>query len=192
MRFGKSVVILVVASLPLAAVRPAAQQAASGIAGVVRDTSGAILPGVMVEATSPALIEKVRAATTDGQGQYRISDLLPGTYSVVFTLPGFASIRREGIQLTTAFVATVNVELSVGSVAETITVAGSAPTVDVHNVVHGMAYRAVHDGPFLLQPEEIVRGEFVRLAEVERRSTREPFCPDSLAVVADYRRRTGR
>ena len=63
---------------------------------------------------------------------------------------------------------------------------------DVHNVVHGMAYRAVHDGPFLLQPEEIVRGEFVRLAEVERRSTREPFCPDSLAVVADYRRRTGR
>ena len=141
MRFGKSVVILVVASLPLAAVRPAAQQAASGIAGVVRDTSGAILPGVMVEATSPALIEKVRAATTDGQGQYRISDLLPGTYSVVFTLPGFASIRREGIQLTTAFVATVNVELSVGSVAETITVAGSAPTVDVHNVVQNQVLK---------------------------------------------------
>src|SRR5947209_16457461 len=98
--------VLVAAGLLLSPLGASAQQAGSGIAGVVRDTTGAVLPGVTVEASSPALIEKVRTATTDGQGQYKIVDLLPGTYSVTFSLTGFSSVRRDGIELTTAFVAT--------------------------------------------------------------------------------------
>src|SRR5687767_15662161 len=89
----------------------AAAQSDSGIAGVVRDTSGAVLPGVTVEAASPALIEKVRTAVTDGQGVFRIIDLRPGTYTVSFTLPGFSTVRREGLQLTASFTATVNAEM---------------------------------------------------------------------------------
>lgn len=107
----------------------------TGIAGVVRDTSGAVLPGVTVEASSPALIEKVRTAVTDGQGLFRIVDLRPGVYSVVFALPGFTSIKREGVELPASFMATVNAELGVGGVQETLTVTGQSPTVDVHNVV---------------------------------------------------------
>src|SRR5262245_5258812 len=103
------------------------------IAGVVRDTSGAVLPGVAVEAASPALIEKVRTGVTDGQGLYKIIDLRPGIYSVTFALPGFASVRREGIELVAAFTATVNADMQVGSVAETITVSGASPVVDVQN-----------------------------------------------------------
>src|SRR5919204_4604528 len=94
-------------------------QQASGIAGVVRDTSGAVLPGVTVEAASPALIEKVRVVTTDSQGQYRIVDLRPGAYTVTFTLPGFRTFRREGIELTTSFTAVVNADMAVGRLGET-------------------------------------------------------------------------
>src|SRR4249919_2979125 len=86
---------------------PAAAFAQAAITGVARDASGAVLPGVTVEAASPVLIEKVRSVVTDGTGQYRIVNLLPGTYSVTFTLPGFSSVRREGIELTGTFVATV-------------------------------------------------------------------------------------
>jgi hypothetical protein len=106
----------------------------SGIAGVVRDSSGGVLPGVTVEAASPALIEKVRTAVTDGQGVFRIVDLRPGTYSVTFTLPGFSTVRREGIELTASFTATVNADMRVGALEETITVTGDAPTVDVQNI----------------------------------------------------------
>src|SRR5581483_1055731 len=95
--------------------------AQASIAGQVKDSSGAVLPGVTVEASSPALIEKVRSTTTDGNGQYRIEDLRPGTYEVTFSLPGFASVKRQGIELTGTFTATVNAELRVGAVAETIT-----------------------------------------------------------------------
>src|SRR5687768_8608013 len=109
-------------------------QNASGIVGVAKDTSGAVLPGVTVEASSSALIEKVRTVTTDRQGVFRIVDLRPGTYVVTFTLPGFSTVRREGIQLTATFTATVNAELPVGSLEETITVTGQAPTVDIQNV----------------------------------------------------------
>jgi hypothetical protein len=112
----------------------AAAQQSSGIAGVVRDATGAVLPGATVEAASPALIEKVRTAVTDGQGLYSIVDLRPGTYSVTVSLPGFSTVRREGIELPTGFTATVNVELRVGAVAETITVSGASPVVDTHNV----------------------------------------------------------
>ena len=90
---------------------PAAAQAQGSITGTVQDTSGAVLPGVTVEAASPDLIEKVRTAVTDGTGQYRFENLRPSTYSVTFTLPGFSSVKREGIELTGSFVATVNADM---------------------------------------------------------------------------------
>ena len=108
-------------------------QTAAGIAGVGRDTSGAVLPGVTVEAASPALIEKVRSVVTDTAGQYRILELRPGTYSVTFSLPGFNVVKRDGLVLTSGFTATINAELPLGSVNETITVSGAAPVVDVQN-----------------------------------------------------------
>ncbi|MGH9254549.1 MAG: carboxypeptidase regulatory-like domain-containing protein [Vicinamibacterales bacterium] len=111
-----------------------AQAETGNIAGVVRDTSGGVLPGVTVEAASPALIEKVRSVVSDSQGLYRIVDLRPGPYTITFTLPGFSTFRREGIELTTGFTATVNAEMRVGVVEETITVTGETPVVDVQNV----------------------------------------------------------
>ncbi|PYR28675.1 MAG: hypothetical protein DMF98_02195, partial [Acidobacteria bacterium] len=107
---------------------PAVSQPA--VAGIVRDSSGAILPGVSVEAASPALIEKSRTVVTDGTGQYRIVDLKPGTYSVTFTLSGFTTIRREGIELSGAGVTTINANMRVGAVSETVTVTGATPVVD--------------------------------------------------------------
>jgi hypothetical protein len=124
---------LVFMSLVLIPVSAVAQN--TGIAGVVKDASGAVLPGVTVEASSQALIEKVRSVATDAQGLYQIVDLRPGRYDVTFSLTGFQTIKREGIDLTGSFTATVNAELSVGAVAETITVSGQAPMVDIHNVV---------------------------------------------------------
>src|SRR5262245_37537419 len=113
---------------------PAAVHAQGSIAGIVKDTSGAVLPGVTVEAASPALIEKVRSVSTDGAGQYTIVDLRPGTYTVTFTLAGFSTVRREGIELSGNFTATVNADLRVGALEETITVSGAAPVVDVQSV----------------------------------------------------------
>jgi hypothetical protein len=109
-------------------------QNGSNIAGVVKDTTGAVLPGVTVEASSPALIERVRTVVTDGSGQYKIIDVRPGTYAVTFTLAGFNTVKRDGIELPASFTATVNADMRVGSVTETITVSGEAPTVDVQNV----------------------------------------------------------
>ncbi|MBI4484846.1 MAG: carboxypeptidase regulatory-like domain-containing protein, partial [Acidobacteria bacterium] len=80
-----------------------AQQATGNISGVARDTTGAVMPGVTVEAASPALIEKVRSTVTDDRGRYQIIDLRPGTYTVTFTLPGFSTFRREGLELTSGF-----------------------------------------------------------------------------------------
>ena len=113
---------------------PAYAQQTSSIAGIVRDTSGAVLPGVTVEATSPVLIEKIRTVVSDEQGRYNISDLLPGSYQVTFRLQGFSTVRREGITLTSGFTATVSVDLQVGSLEETITVSGASPIVDTSNV----------------------------------------------------------
>jgi hypothetical protein len=112
---------------------PAGAQAQSGIVGVVRDTSGAVLPGVTVEASSPVLIERVRTVVTNTEGLYRVIDLRPGTYTVKFTLPGFDTVRREGIVLQTNFTASVNVELPVGTLEETVTVSGQAPVVDTQS-----------------------------------------------------------
>src|SRR5512138_591826 len=93
-----------------AVVAPSAAYAQASIVGTVRDTSGAILPGVTVEASSPVLIEKTRSVVTSGTGQYSIENLRPGTYTVTFTLPGFAIVKRDGIELTGSFIATVNGE----------------------------------------------------------------------------------
>jgi carboxypeptidase family protein len=110
---------------------PTAAFAQASIVGVVKDASGAVLPGVTVEASSPALIEKTRSVTSNGVGQYSIEDLRPGSYVVTFSLSGFTTVKREGIQLSGSFIATVNADMKVGGVAETITVSGEAPTVDV-------------------------------------------------------------
>ncbi len=108
-------------------------QAAASITGTVRDVSGAVLPGVTVEASSPALIEKVRTVVTDGAGQYKIEQLRGGVYAVTFSLSGFATLKREGIELSGSFAATVNAELKVGAVAETLTVTGQTPIVDIQS-----------------------------------------------------------
>jgi hypothetical protein len=110
---------------------PRVASAQSAISGLVTDTSGAILPGVTVEASSDVLIEKVRSVVSDGQGRYTVVDLRPGTYKVTFTLPGFSSFVRDRIELPANFTATVNAELAVGSLEETITVTGGSPLVDV-------------------------------------------------------------
>jgi hypothetical protein len=107
---------------------------AGTIAGIVRDESGAVLPGVGVEVSSPVLIEKVRATVSDTDGSYRVSELRPGTYTVVFTLPGFAVLRREGIEITSNFTATINADLKVSTLEETITVTGQTPLVDTTSV----------------------------------------------------------
>ena len=106
----------------------------SAIAGEVKDTSGAVLPGVTVEVTSPALIERVRTAVTDDAGRYSVIQLVSGVYTVTFTLPGFSTVRRENIELTADFTAPVNAELKVGAIEETITVAAETPIVDVQSI----------------------------------------------------------
>ena len=112
---------------------PADTWAQSSIVGVVKDTSGALLPGVTVEAASPALIEKVRSVVTDSQGLYSIIDLRPGVYAVTFSLSGFQTSRREGLDLPSAFTATVDAELRIGSISETLTVTGEASVVDLRS-----------------------------------------------------------
>ena len=123
---------LLVAPAVLALV-PASLWAQAAITGVIKDASGGVLPGVTVEAASPALIERVRSAISDSSGQYRIVDLRPGTYSVTFALTGFSTAKREGIELFGTFVATVNADLKVGALAETITITGETPIVDVQS-----------------------------------------------------------
>jgi hypothetical protein len=108
-------------------------QALGSIAGSVRDASGAVLPGVVVEATSPALIEKVRTVVSDGSGLYQIVSLPPGTYSVSFALPGFSTFKRDGVEVSVNFTSTINAEMRVGAVEETITVTGESPIVDVQS-----------------------------------------------------------
>src|SRR6266550_7383598 len=139
---ASSIVRIVRVVLVLVLVAPAvsppafAQGVATGsIAGVVKDASGGVLPGVTVEASSPALIEKSRSAVTDDQGAYKIVDLRPGVYTVTFTLQGFSVVKREGIELTSNFTAPVSADLKVGTVEETVTVTGESPVVDTQNTV---------------------------------------------------------
>ena len=112
---------------------PGVVYAQATLAGIARDTSGAVLPGVTVEASSPVLIEKVRTATTDATGRFTIPDLRPGTYKVTFSLTGFRTIVRDGVELAGTAVATVNADMAVGGVQETITVSGETPVVDLQS-----------------------------------------------------------
>ena len=119
------------AVLAVVALLPSSVFAQSSIAGVVRDASGAVLPGVTVEAASPALIEKVRTAVTDGTGQYRLENLRPGSYTLTFSLTGFAQVKRENVEVSGGSILSINADLRVGGVQETITVSGETPVVDV-------------------------------------------------------------
>ena len=133
--FGKLRLALF-AFIPLVFISPAslsAQTLPTGIAGVVKDSSGAVIPGVTVEAASDVLIEKVRTAITDDQGEYKITDLRPGTYSVTFSLSGFSTIKREDIELGSGFTAKVDADMRVGALEETLTITGQSPVVDVQN-----------------------------------------------------------
>src|SRR5438045_2963833 len=112
---------------------PSLALAQGTLTGTVKDTSGAVLPGVTVEAASPALIEKTRSAVTDSAGLYRIVDLRPGTYTVTVSLPGFATIVRDNIDVAGSATLTIPFELKVGAVQETVTVTGASPVVDVQN-----------------------------------------------------------
>ncbi len=126
--------VAVAALLAFASSASAQGTSAASISGVVTDTSGAVLPGVTVEASSPVLIEKVRAAVTDERGEYRIIELIPGTYTVTFTLGGFATLKREGLELPPSFNATVNANLRIGTIEESVTVSGASPLVDTQTV----------------------------------------------------------
>ena len=121
---GLFVAVVLLLSLPIASF-------AQSIAGTVRDSSGGVLPGVTVEASSAALIEKTRSVVTDSNGQFQIIDLRPGTYDVTFSLPGFSTVARKALELSGGGVTTVNAEMRVGGVQETITVTGESPVVDV-------------------------------------------------------------
>jgi hypothetical protein len=121
-------------ALGILALLPLIAAAQSTIAGVVKDTSGAVLPGVTVEAASPALIEKIRAVSTDGEGRYAIVDIRPGLYTVTFTLTGFNVVKLEEIVVTANVSVPINAELRIGALEETITVAAASPVVDVQNV----------------------------------------------------------
>ncbi|HVG69994.1 MAG TPA: TonB-dependent receptor [Vicinamibacterales bacterium] len=112
---------------------PAVAHAQATLSGLVRDTSGAVLPGVTVEASSPALIEKTRSATSDANGRYSIPDLRPGAYRVTFTLSGFKTVVNEGVELSGTGVFTVNADLAIGSVQETVTVTGDTPVVNLES-----------------------------------------------------------
>ena len=114
---------------------PAVARAQSAFAGVVKDATGAVLPGVTVEAASPALIERVRSVTTDSSGAYKIENLRPGTFTLSFNLPGFSSVKKDGIELPSNFTSTINADLKVGAMEETVTVSGESPVVDVQSNV---------------------------------------------------------
>src|SRR5262245_57077700 len=124
-RFVNAILVLVAL-----VVIPATAHAQASIVGTVRDSSGAVIPGVMVEASSPVLIEKTRSAVSNESGQYSIESLRPGSYTVTFTLRGFTSVKREGIELAGAFIATVNADMKVGGVADTVTVTAESPLID--------------------------------------------------------------
>ncbi len=129
---GLLIGMLIAATLVAWPARAFAQSGGS-IAGTLRDTTGAVLPGATVEVASPALIEKTRSNVTDGQGNYKILELPPGVYTITFTLSGFSTVRREGLELTTGFTANISEQMKIGAVAETITVTGGAPIVDIQN-----------------------------------------------------------
>ncbi len=133
-RLVSGTILVWAALLFLPAVSSAQGTSSGAIAGTARDSSGAVLPGVTVEASSPALIEKSRTTVTDANGEYKIIELRTGTYTVTFTLTGFNTFKRDGLELAPNFTATINAVLAVGAIQETVTVSGSTPLVDTQNV----------------------------------------------------------
>src|SRR3990170_668207 len=129
---GKALKVLIVLG-GVVFLLPSTARAQASIAGVVRDASGAVIPGVTVEAASPVLIEKVRTAVTDGNGRYQLIDLRPGAYTVTFALSGFNTVKREGVTLAGAGTVTIDAAMRVGALEETITVTGETPLVDVQS-----------------------------------------------------------
>ena len=145
------IVLLIALVLPTAAAAQGALERGT-LTGTVRDTSGAVLPGVTVEAASPALIEKVRTAVTDSAGVYRIVNLDPGAYSLTFTLTGFSQVRRENIELSGSATLTIPIEMRVGAIEETLVVTGESPVVDVQSTRR----EAVIDGDVIADRKSVV------------------------------------
>jgi hypothetical protein len=150
---------------------PSVAHAQSTLTGVVKDTSGAVLPGVTVEAASPVLIEKSRSVTTDESGGYRIVDLRPGIYTLSFSLEGFSAVKREGLELPSNFTMTVNADLKVGSLEETLTVTGSSPTVDVQSttksqVLNREALDAIPTGRTIQGMGQLITGVSLNIPDV--------------------------
>src|SRR6266852_1548150 len=127
-------VVTLVAAVAVILLLPSLASAQATITGVIRDASAAVLPGVSVEAASPVLIEKTRTVVSDGTGQYRITDLPPGTYALTFSLTGFTTVKREGLAVSGSGVIAANADLRVGAVAETVTVTAASPVVDTQSV----------------------------------------------------------
>ena len=155
------------------------------IAGVVRDSSGAVLPGVTVEAASPVLIEKSRTAVSDDSGQYRVEQLRPGVYTVTFTLASFGTATREGIEISAGFTAPINVALTLGTVQETINVSDRAPVVDVQTVcrtedARQTGARCAADGPVVRDARDDIAerdGQPVRCGRDAGRTREHPVGP---------------
>jgi hypothetical protein len=142
MRSRGRIVVVFACVVLMQAVVPSLVHAQATLAGVVRDTSGAVLPGVTVEASSSVLIEKTRRAVTDGTGQYRITDLPPGAYNLNFTLSGFNAFQRQGVQVTGSGVIPINAEMRIGALQETVTVTGETPIVDTQSTRREMVINA--------------------------------------------------
>src|SRR5499427_8534611 len=150
---------------------PVAANAQSALTGVVKDTSGAVLPGVTVEAASPALIEKTRSTVTDESGGFKIVDLRPGTYTLTFSLEGFSTVKREGLELPSNFTMTVNIDLKVGALAETLTVTGASPLVDVQSptksqVLNREALDAIPTGRTIQAMGQLITGVTLNIPDV--------------------------
>ncbi|MEQ1908280.1 MAG: TonB-dependent receptor [Vicinamibacterales bacterium] len=150
---------------------PSIAHAQSSFTGVVKDTSGAVLPGVTIEAASPVLIEKTRTVVTDDNGGYRLVDLRPGTYTLTFSLEGFSSVKRESVELPANFTMTINSELRVGSLEETLTVTGAAPTVDVQSttksqVLNREALDAIPTGRTIQGMGQLITGVSLNIPDV--------------------------
>ena len=150
---------------------PSGAQAQSAFTGVIKDTSGAVLPGVTVEASSPVLIEKTRSVVTDENGAYRLVDLRPGVYTVTFSLTGFATVVREGLELPSDFTMTVNFDMKVGAVEETLTVTGTSPMVDVQSttksqVLNREALDAIPTGRTIQGMGQLITGVSLNIPDV--------------------------
>ena len=166
---------------------PAIASAQATVTGVVQDASGAVLPGVTVDASSPVLIEKVRTAVTDGNGRFQIVDLRPGLYRVSFSLTGFSTIVRDGVELTGSAVTRVDAQLRVGTIEEQVTVTGEAPTVDAGEAIDAKAnmatrsFRSIGEGPML---HSVGRGFLsLRCRQISGREAAEPGSTGEPAAV---------